>query len=551
MTAAGLAFACLSAAPVSAAEVHPAWGAGGRVSFTLAAPPSSPCGPIGFFLSLSPPGPMAVYRPLDPRAAAEVPVIRPKKKASRAWIELAVFSAATTVNYWTSNSFPEDRDFKLTLDDQVRRVFFLDGWRFDSNQFFLNWFHVLAGAVYYQFGRTNRMSCLYSWMLAMAGSTWWEVIGEPKEVIALNDQLTTGFGGMALGEPWYQIGHFLCHQPGFLPKVLSFLNPVVKLNDWLDRKDPAAKGYVQPGWHDVSLFVGARRLSWAGAPSQTDIYFGFHARLLGLPEYGRPGEVRRTIKDTYWSEMAVDYAVRNGHAEEMRWYAKAVPWGRFVQKIGDDGRGYSLTLGLGSAFELFKKRPLADYDAHPVPVKTDLTRLHLEEPRNFTDKLAIVHIAGPVLDWTAFRRDLRLRTVVEAYFDFALVNAAALNDYSRVHDIAGLQTIVFYYGYYYGFGGTVAASARLDYRGLQARGLAEFGAWGSADALHRFQTEFTNNAHLTDTRTRCLFGLGWKVPRTPLELFADLEGVRRWGRLEEIRTHRLETKVYAGLAVSF
>jgi hypothetical protein len=36
-----------------------------------------------------------------------------------------------------------------------------------------------------------------------------------------------------------------------------------------------------------------------------------------------------------------------------------------------------------------------------------------------------------------------------------------------------------------------------------------------------------------------------------LELFADIEGVRRWGRLEEIRTHRLETKVYAGLAVSF
>ena len=120
-------------------------------------------------------------------------------------------------NYWTSNSFPEDRDFKLDLDSQISRVFLLEGWRFDSNQFSLNWSHILGGAVYYQFGRTSHLSWLYSWMMSIAGSTWWEVIGEPKEVIAINDQIMTGLGGFAAGEPWYQLGQYLTHQSGLDP----------------------------------------------------------------------------------------------------------------------------------------------------------------------------------------------------------------------------------------------------------------------------------------------------------------------------------------------
>ena len=427
----------------------------------------------------------------------------------------------------------------------------LEGLRFDSNQFSLNWSHILAGATYYQFGRTNGQAWLYSWLMSMAGSTWWEVVGEPKEVIAINDQVMTGLGGFAVGEPWYQIGHFLCHQPGPVARVLGFLNPAVKLNHWLDRRDPAAEDFVRPGWHELRLFVGARRLTADGSASGTDVYFGFEARLLGLPEYGKPGLVRRSVKDPFSSEMTLDYATRGGHAEETRFATRAVALGRFVQKIDENGDGYSLTLGLGSSFELFKKRPLADYDAIPVPVKTDLGRLRLDEPRRFTDKLAVLHLAGPVLDLTVFRRGLKLRTTVEAALDFALVNSSALNDYSRSHDISGLKTTVYYYGYYYGLGGTVSASARLDWKGFRVRGLAAYGAWSSIDLLDRFQAEVTNNASLGDTRVRLLAGLGWKVPRLPIELFADIEAVRRSGRIAEFGAGCRETKIYAGLAFTY
>jgi len=549
--AAGLACLWLAAMSVPAAEA--------------AIPSSSTDARVPFCLATRSPGPGSGRRPfcltsrgLPAGAHEAVRKDAPEKTVSklegnkrRAWLEQAAFSIATTVNYWAGNSFPEDRDFGLDLDSQISRVLFLDGWRFDSNQFSLNWSHVLSGATYYQFGRSNRLSWLYSWLMSIVGSSWWEIVAEPKEVVSINDQIMTGLGGFAAGEPWYQIGHFLCHQPGPVLRVLGFLNPVVKLNHWLDRKVPESEGYVQPGWHEMNVFLGARRLAWGRSEARTDVYFGFNARLIGIPEYGKPGQVRRAVADAYFSEMALDFATRGGHAEETRFLTKAVAWGRLFQKIDDSGGGYSLTLGLGSSFELFKKRPLSAYDAMPVPVKTDLERLQLENPRNFTEKLAILHVAGPVLDGTVFHRGLRLRTVVEAYLDFALVGSAAINEYSRFHDISGLKTTVFYYGYYYGFGGTLAASARLDWKDLRVHGLAGFGAWSSIDRLDRFQAEVTNNAHLSDTRARYVFGVGWKIPGTPLELFADVEGVRRRGRLAEMSARSFEKKIYAGLSFTF
>jgi len=461
-----------------------------------------------------------------------------------------------TISYWTRAAFPEDWQFQHTLDSQIPRFFFLEGWRFDSNNFKLNWSHGLAGGLYYQFARNSNLSWLESWLMAAVGSTYWEGFVEWKEVIALNDQLMSAVGAYATGEAWYQIGHYLAHQPGFFHEVLSFLNPAVKFNHWLDRKEPGSKTYTPPGWHDFSLFAGARSLETAGQAAQTSAYFGFHTRLLSLPEYGKPGDIRKTLRDTYWTEISLDYAYRNHHADETNFYTRAVPWGYFRQKIDGGLKGYSLTVGLGSSFEYFKKRPIDPYDAAPVPAHQGYD-LHLELPRNFTDKLGILHIAGPVLDWTVFRPGLKLRTVAEATFDFALVNSLALNEYSRLHHtppldtITGMKTTVLYYGYYYAFGGTFSGQSSLEWRGLRASALASFGAWSSVDVLDRFQNVVTNNAHLDDNRFRWLLGAGWKLPRVPLELFVRFEGVRRWGRLLEVSAHSLEKKTFAGLEFSF
>jgi hypothetical protein len=481
---------------------------------------------------------------------------KPKKRPGRAWIELGAFLAFSTASYWKRAGFPEDWQFRLTVHSQFERVILLKGWRFDSNNFKLNWTHSLAGGVYYQFARASNLSWAQSWLMALAASTYWETVVEWKEVISLNDQITTALGAFSTGEPWYQIGHYLTHQPGLLAQAFSLLNPVVAFNHWLDRKQPGAKTYAQPGWHDLAVFLGGRSLAISGRPTETGLYFGFRTQLLMPPEYGQPGDVRRSLKDTYFSGLGLDYTVRNGHADETNFGTSAVTLGSFRQKIDAGGTGYSLIVGLGSSFEYFKKRPVDAYDSDPVPVKQGYD-LHLERPRNFTDKLALVHLAGPVLDWTVFRPGLRLRTVAAAYFDFGLVNSYALNAYSALHDtppddtIEGMKTTVMYYGYYYAFGGTLAGQTRLEWGNFRAQALASFGAWSSVDVLDRFGSEVTNNAHLDDNRSRYLLGAGWRVPRTPFELFARYEGIRRSGRVLEARVHRLEKRLFAGLEFAF
>ena len=485
---------------------------------------------------------------------------KPKKKTGRAWIELGAFLTYSTISYWTRAAFPEDWQYQLTLDDQIPRIFFFEGWRFDSNNFKLNWTHVMAGGIYYQFARTNNMSWASSWLIAIAVSTYWESIVEWREVISLNDQMMTGVGAYASGEPWYQIGYFLGNHPSTAVKALAWLvNPPLMFNRWLDRKDPATRIYTPPGWRDFRIFAGARALSTAGQASETAAYLGIHTQILGLPEYGKPGDIHESVKDTYFSEISGDYSIRNGHADETNFSLGAAALGHFRQKIDDSFEGYSLTVGLGSSFEYFKKRPVDYYDSPGVPVDP-VDRggdLQLDQPRNFTDKLAVLHIAGPRLDWTVFRRGLRLRTVAGVYLDFGLINSLALNPYSELHHtppddtIVGLKTTVVYFGYYYAFGGTFSLSSRLEWGNFRARGLINIGAWGSADFRDRFPEEVTNNAHLNDSRTRCLLGAGWKVPGAPLEFFASFEGFWRYGRLEDVQVHRLEKKAYAGLVFTF
>ena len=95
-----------------------------------------------------------------------------------------------------------------------------------------------------------------------------------------------------------------------------------------------------------------------------------------------------------------------------------------------DSSGYRFWLGLGSAFSFFKQKSEAFYDSTKIIVK-DLEGLKLEEPRNFRDKFAAAHLFGPVFDLTVRRGPFRVRMTAEAYFDFSLVNALALNAYSE------------------------------------------------------------------------------------------------------------------------
>ncbi|MEN6312187.1 MAG: DUF3943 domain-containing protein, partial [Acidobacteriota bacterium] len=430
--------------------------------------------------------------------------------------------------------FINDWQWEMNWHDQSYRFFTLGAWRFDSNSFTLNWSHSLAGAIYYQFGRANNLTWAQSLLMSVGASFWWEYCAEWREVISINDQIFTGYGGFVVGESLFQLTDYFSRQPGLVYGLLSFANPLIKINRWLDRKDPGSSYYVQPGWHDFRLFVGARTVTPKGPEARATAYFGFRTQIINPPDYGRPGEIDKIFKDTLVSEMSMDFAYRDGHADETNIFTRVVPWGRFRQSIDESGDGYSLILGIGSSLEYFKRRAV------------------LDAAGEWREKLAMLHLAGPVADWTIYRRGLKLRTVAAAYLDFSLVNGLAMNEYALTNDISGTKSTVRDFGYYYGLGGTFSGTSELEWRNFRIRGLLSFSAWGSLDFADRYGLPtMTNNAHLGDNRFRYALGAGWKVPGMPLELFATYEGVRRWGKVAEVRAHTLEERLFTGVAFTF
>jgi len=390
----------------------------------------------------------------DPGPAPAAPAEKTMpRKTRRAIVQLSLLAAYSTYRYWADyHRWVEDWQYELTCADQYRRFLTTEAIRFDSNNFITNWTHVFAGVLYYQFARTNYLTWEESLLASFASSLFYEYISEWREVISVNDMFLTSFGAYELGEPLFQITEFFHHQRSPVLKTLGFLNPINQLNHWLDRKNPASKVYAAPGWHGFALSAGWRHSSETGRPSLDAGWIGLETEIVRTPEYGRPGTFRKVLRDISLSELSIDVALaerrpEDGHlsdgpSEEVDFYARTVPMAWYRQDIDELGRGYALSIGLGSAFSYVRKRP-AVYDATNVQVHIDPLP---ERPTDFRDKMSVTHLVGPVVDWTRFGRRLKVRVVADAYADFAMMNAYAFNAYSAVHALEGMKTTLAYFG---------------------------------------------------------------------------------------------------------
>ncbi len=479
----------------------------------------------------------------ETKPPAPLPAV--KANVGRAIFEIGILMGYSQARYWLNYAkFIEDWQFHLTWKDQRRRFFTFKAWMFDSNAFSLNWTHSFAGVLYYQFGRTNGLSWPRSFLFSLGGSLWWEYVAEWREIISLNDNIMTSTGGYVAGEAWFQLGKYFIGRKGLLERVLSFaVNPVLKFNHWLDLRMGRNRSLgPDPGWHDFSLFLGRKKMpTSAETGRQNTMFFGFHTRIVHAPEYGRPEQSARVVTDTLASDLDVDFAVRHGRIEEFNFTTRVEGLGYYRQEIGPDARGYAYYIGMGSAFTLFKKKAISIYDSGDITVKQG-DDLHLEEPRQFTDKMAAVHIAGPVFDYTAFTPESRLRLVLDAYLDFGLINSFALNPYSEKENIEGIKTTVLYYGYYYGVGTTLASNLTYRFRAVQLGADLRYSTYGSIEGLDRFQGEVTDDCHLKDGRFACRLEAGVRLPWAPVEVSASYEGIDRRGTIKDVRRRDYEDR---------
>jgi hypothetical protein len=523
--------------------------------FSLAAPDA----PLLVFrrpaaFSLAAPGQGAE---MSPPSAKPAPIGMPKNRC-RFWLEMGGVLVYSTVRYWIDyHKWVEDWQFELTWKDQVRRFLTTEAIRFDSNAYVVNWTHVMGGNLYYQLARTNHLTWAVSLLAAFGGSTFYEYVSEWREVISINDMILTTFGGYSVGEPWFQLSAYFDRQKSPVLKFLGFMNPLLKFNGWLDRKNPASKLHLDPGWHDFVLSAGWRYSSGAGRGSLNTGYVSLDTQIILTPEYGRPGAVRKTLRDTSLSELALDVALRQrlpgdeglrpGWDEEVNFFTRVVSLALYRQNIDELGRGTVLSVGLGSALTYLRKRPTL-YDSRSFQIRFDPPPAR---PTDFRDKMTIAHLVGPVVDWTRFSRGLKIRAVADAYLDFAMMNAYAFNAFSAVYPIDGMKSTLTYYGYHYAFGASVSGRVDLDWRGFWLRGLVSAHVWNSAEGLDRFQADLVDDGNVIDTRTRYFLKAGWRLPSLPLRAYVALEGIHRWGKIADIEAGGQETRLFAGLSYLF
>jgi len=553
------------AALLAGAAAGPA-GAAGRHGFSLtssgrdpveisrpASPAAGPSAPVAFSLAVRTPAGGE-----SPSPAASASVDGMPRKWRRALVQLGLLSVYATVKYWIDyHEWVEDWQFELTFGDQYRRFLTTEALRFDSNCYPTNFSHVVGGALYYQMARTNYLTWGQSLLAAFATSAFYEYVSEWREVVSVNDMFLTTFAGWSLGESWFQLSDYFHHSGSPVLKLLGFMNPMNKINQWLDRKNPASKVFPRPGWHDFALSMGWRHSSETGRGAFDAGLLSLETQIIRTPEYGKEGTFKKVLRDTSLSELSVELALRQRPAadiqlaerlaEEVDFYARVVGLAWYRQDIDALGRGSAFSIGLGSALTYLRKRPVF-YDSRayrprfePLPAT----------PTDFRDKMTVTHLLGPVVDWTSFGRRLKVRAVADAYVDFAMMNAFAFNAYSASHSIEGMKTTLNYYGYYYAYGASVSGRLDLDWGNLWIRGLVSGHVWDSWEGLDRFEADLTNNVSAFDSRTRFLLKAGWRLPSVPVRAFVALEGIHRRGRIGDVRDGSRETRTFAGLSYLF
>ena len=398
------------------------------------------------------------WKPLSVPAAVEK-----KKRAGKAVLILSGFILAETVRYWVeSKKWREDWNYRFTWDDQKVRFFSLKANRFDSNPFVTNWTHLVSGHLYYSMGRCYDLGPLASLLISIGSSLWWEYVTEWREVISINDNLFSGLGGISLAEPLFQISRHFSRRPGLLNKAIGFLfNPVVTFTDVIaGRKEKSVAGGMGPARPRLQLQVGQlRRSGSAAAPAASPLLrLGLGAEFLTIPGHGDPekADVGDWSKKNLLSGVSLELIVGAGRVQEFSFFSRAVLGGFFRQKLRADSnpplRGFNCFVGLATSFDLFKKAAVAYYDKgeyHYDFAAGERAPL----PTGFTDKCAAVNLIGPFLDARFYAGPARFSFSLSASADFALVNALALNPYSRIHNIyePRMKTTLVHYGYYYAY----------------------------------------------------------------------------------------------------
>ena len=480
---------------------------------------------------------------------------KPAKKVGRAFLEMGINITLSAFNYWHKYAkFIEDWQFTLTWKDQKRKFFTSEGLRLDSNNLRLNWTHAWSGALYYNWARTNRLSPFNSFLFASGGSLIWEYIAEWREISSINDHVFTMAGGPAIGEPLFQIADHFRSRPGLANRIACLLiDPVMGINDFIDGHDRGPRLPTRE-WSDFRFRLGGKQ----GPASPVDNNSGHAAldldlRRVTLTGYGSAGSGSGYSRRPIDNEYRISCSFNGRLVEELsaRTRSALSGWWWKNVRVDESGglHGCEFWLGPVMGWEFFQKKPVVPYDGEEEEVTSIWFKR--EQPTLFTDKHSTVNLIGPAFNLTRYAGRLKARFDLEATLDFGMINSLAYNNYSADHNVWGVKTTLHNWGYYYSLGYSLGGRFDLRYGGLRAEAGIQYQHFGSIQGLDRFQDDLLDDSRLSDSRLLYNAGLAVAIPRTPLFLSLNLEGIDRRGRFHEVSVRNHELRFFYQLGIIF
>ncbi len=480
--------------------------------------------------------------------AAEQPK-KKKKRLGRAVLEAISVHGAGTIAYWLDQkTMKGDWQYALTWKDQSKRFFSLEAHRFDTNSFALNWGHTIAGVGIHHCARANGLNLLESTIFDLGGSLFWEYIGEFREIIAINDNIFNTFGGMALGEPLFQLHrYFFRKPPSRLNRMLAFAcSPITGVDRWLTRKKNRDRSSEYPlPYHRFSFTLGPRmkenKTAHGGTPAP-GFLLELATRLVHVPGYGEPGTGAGV-----WNHLAVTEL--NGHAEltgdatllrGAGIFARTGWWSYYARKLKDTGQGppegSMFLFSLGSVFQMREFN--REYAAVPVGIEKyrdpgqgkERDRWALAAPLDLETELSVNQ-----KHWSGCLR-------LKGFLGFGLIHAWAYPAYYDKYGYFGIKTILRRQGYYFAWCYSLGASVRLGLGPLRWKGEVTYIRFSSIQGLDRFQDRVFRDFRLQDSRTLWRTELFYHFPTSPVQYGIAIDITQRTGKALDITETSTQTR---------
>jgi hypothetical protein len=467
-----------------------------------------------------------------------------RKAYLRGSLEILTFLGVSEAYYLGTYTSPEWYDFKTIEDSLEARFITGKAYRLDPNSFDMNTGHVAAGTSFYLIARSNGMDLPQSWLATAGASTLWELFGEYHDEFSINDAIMTPFAGFSTGETMYQLGEFFQHSaPTITNRTLGILfDPLAAANRWMDDTQPQPPsrvdefGFTTDAWHRFRVYAGGGGDFSGGGGQKAVAEAGLDFEVVTAEKYGKPGEVCVFDINGMFNELSFEQAYSGSDLLDTRFVAKTAFLGQYRQNILQDAatqdqEGYGLFLGLGSAFEYYGQ---------------------MFEGVSREDRLAIVDLVGPTLIADYYHCGVHVRTSLDAYPTFSMVQPAVGELYDLNHSLAGTQSVYRARGYYYALGVGAGLKTEVDYGPFDLEGLVQYDYFSSIQGLDRVQENVTNELDFQDQRLWLQLILYSKLPCDNLKLGVGAERLFRWSDISpDFSSNLNDTRYFARIVYQF